>query len=183
MEKKAIVFLADGFEETEALAPVDIMHRAGIKVTLVTINPTKTVTSSHNIVLTAEQTINEPLGEYDLIFLPGGMPGSMNLHHCKFVNDEILKANAAGKTLAAICAAPLVYGKLGLLKGRNATCYPGFEEYLDGATITKKLVTVDGNIITGKGAGASLKLGLEIVAQLLGRTASDTIASQIQMTE
>lgn len=181
MNKKAIVFLADGFEETEALAPIDIMRRCGISVTLITINSNTTVTSSHNIVVVTEQTINQPIADYDLILLPGGMPGTLNLNSDDRVKNEILKAASEHKHIAAICAAPMILGQLGLLKGRNATCFPGFEQHLQGAHLSTESVVTDGNITTAIGAGASLKLGVELVAVLLGREAADKVASQIQM--
>lgn len=183
MTKKAIVFLADGFEELEALAPVDIMRRCGIEVSLITLNKTKTVTSSHNITIEADQTIEESIGEYDLLMLPGGMPGTKNLNASQKVKDEVVKANRDGKILAAICAGPMVFGQLGLLRGKKATCFPGFEEYLEGAEITGKGVTVDGNIITGIGAGAAITFGIEIVKAMLGQETSAKVAGQIQMNK
>lgn len=183
MGKKAIVFLADGFEETEALAPVDLMRRSGVDVRLISINETRTVTSSHNIVLTADQTIAEGIGDYDLLMLPGGMPGTKNLNACKQVTDEVLNADKSGKLIAAICAAPMVLGQLGLLKGKNATCFPGFEQYLEGANITNTGVVVDGKIITAIGAGASLQLGVAIVSELFGKEAGVKISEQIQMNK
>lgn len=183
MEKNAIVFLADGFEEIEALAPADVMRRAGVKVKLVTINKTTTVTSSHNVVVIADQTINQPLGPYDIIVLPGGMPGTSNLNSCPFVKEQILKAYDDGKVLAAICAAPMILGQLGLLKGHKATCFPGFEQYLDGASLTSRGVVVDGNVITAIGAGVSLDFGVHLVAALLGQDVANDIAQKMQMNK
>lgn len=183
MGKRAIVFLADGFEETEALAPVDIMRRCGIEVSLVSINKTQTVTSSHKIIVTADQTLDEPLGAYDLLMLPGGMPGTTNLNSDQRVKDEVMKAYNANKKLAAICAGPMVFGQLGILKGKKATCFPGFEQHLEGATLTGTKTATDGNIITAIGAGASLHLGVEIVRELLGNSEAEKVASQIQMNK
>lgn len=183
MGKKAIVFLADGFEETEALAPVDIMRRCGIDVRLITINDTRTVTSSHNVTIIADQTIAEGIADYDLLMIPGGMPGTTNLNANKQVKDEVLNASKNGKWIAAICAGPMVLGQLGLLKGKNATCFPGFEQYLEGANITGTGVVRDDNIITAIGAGASILLGIEIVTALLGKEVGDKVASQIQMNK
>ncbi|MCQ2229879.1 MAG: DJ-1/PfpI family protein [Bacteroidales bacterium] len=183
MGKKAIVFLADGFEETEALAPVDIMRRCGIEVTLTTINATRSVTSSHNITLTADKTIAEGIGEYDLLMIPGGMPGTSNLNANQLVKDEVVRANNNGKWIAAICAGPMILGQLGLLKGKNATCFPGFEQYLEGANVTGTGVVRDGNIITAIGAGASIKLGIEIVSAVIDKETGDKVASQIQMNK
>jgi len=181
MGKKAIVFLANGFEETEALAPTDIMRRCGIDVTLISINETRTVTSSHNIVITADQTINDKLTEYDLIFLPGGMPGTNNLNATDIVKNEVISAYNNGRHIAAICAAPLILGQLGLLNGKKATCFPGFEEHLKGAQLTKQAVVTDGRITTAIGAGASLKLGIELVAILIDQNTANNIANQIQL--
>lgn len=183
MAKKAIVYLADGFEETEALAPVDLMRRCGVEVTLISINQTKTVTSSHGIIITADQTLAESLPTYDLLMLPGGMPGTSNLNANEIVRSEILRANDNKKIVAAICAAPMILGQLGLLKGCDATCFPGFEQYLEGANVTGKAVAVSGNKITGIGAGAALTFGVELVAALLGREVADNVASQIQMNK
>lgn len=181
MTHKVIVLLADGFEETEALAPVDIMRRCGYEVRLLSISQTTTVKSSHGIIITADGLLSDGAGEYELIMLPGGMPGTTNLNNSKAVRAEITKAHDAGKWLAAICAAPMVYGQLGLLKGRRATCYSGFEQYLTGALYEDTPVVVDGKIITAFGAGASLNLGKEIVAQLDGQAAADDVAAKVKM--
>lgn len=183
MNKRAIVFLADGFEETEALAPVDIMRRCNISVTLISINTTRTVTSSHGIVVNADQTIADPIPPYDLILLPGGMPGTKNLNANDIVRNEILLANKAGKHIAAICAAPMILGLLGLLNGKNATCFPGFEEYLHGAQHVANTVVTDGNITTAIGAGAALNFGVEIVAQLTDHNTASAVAEQMQMNK
>ena len=183
MSKRAIVFLGDGFEETEALAPVDIMRRCGISVILISINATRIVTSSHGIVVSADQTIADPIPPYDLILLPGGMPGTKNLNANDVVKVEVLSAFKNNKHIAAICAAPMILGNLGLLDGKKATCFPGFEEYLKGAQHCAEAVVTDGNITTAIGAGAALKFGIEIVAQLTDRNTANIVAEQMQMNK
>ncbi len=182
-DKKAIILLADGFEESEAIVPCDLMRRAKIDVRLVSINKSDNVMSSHNIRIEADQTLDDDLGDYDLLMLPGGMPGTKNLLGDKRVCDEVLRAAAAGKVVTAICAAPMILGHLGLLQGKRATCYPGFDKELKGATYTAEAVVVDGNIITGRGAGAALHFGLELVAALDGKEKSSEIADQIVMRQ
>ena len=121
-------FLADGSEEVECLAVADVLVRAGIKVTLVSISNNKEVTGSHGFTIVADTTIGEiDFEQADLLFLPGGMPGTKRLSECRPLCDALVKANEEGRRLAAICAAPSVLGGLGILKGKTATCYPGFE--------------------------------------------------------
>lgn len=162
-------FLADGFEEIEALCPVDIMRRAGLSVTTVGIGK-KEIVGSHGITVTADVSDSDlEFEDIDLIFLPGGMPGTKNLDNSKTVHKAIDLAIEQNAYIAAICAAPIILGKRGLLNGKSAVCYPSFEEYLIGAKIPDgvKLVT-DGKIITAMGMGVSHELGLEIVRLLCG---------------
>jgi len=161
------MFLADGFEEVEALCPLDILRRAGLEVTTVGIGK-DIIRGAHGI--TVQTDIIDIMyrdSKPDMIILPGGMPGSTNLDESKTV-DAALKAGARkGAYLCAICAAPLVLGKRGYLNGKNAVCYPGFEEYLKGATVSKtESVVRDGNIITAKGMGVAFDFGLELVRVL-----------------
>ena len=147
---KTYVMLAPGFEIAEATVPIDIMRRAGIDVQIVSITPFNDVEASNGVVVVSDALLEDTdLSDGDLIFLPGGMPGATNLSDCEPLRKFILEYNAAGKLLAAICAAPLVYGRLGLLNGKNATCYPGFEQELKGANCLKKTVVCDKNFITG----------------------------------
>ena len=177
---KAKIFLATGFEESEALVPYDIMKRGGIDVELIGIAG-KTVVSSHGVEVTVHKTLNDELGEYDLIMLPGGMPGTLNLNDCAQLKDIIRKAANDCKIISAICAGPMVLGGMGLLKGKKATCYPGFEDKLSGATVTGEQVVRDGNIITGIGAGAAYEFGLELLAALTDKTTAEKIKRQIMM--
>lgn len=167
------VFLATGFEDIEALAPVDIMRRAGLDVQTVSITGEQVVTSAHEVGITADLLLNEVnWADAQMLVLPGGLPGSTNLDACKPLTQAIADHHKAGGAIAAICAAPLVFGHLGLLEGRRATCYPGVEPELKGAACTGAIVERDGNIITGKGPAAAFAFGYAIVDFLLGQGAS-----------
>lgn len=167
--KKVALFLAKGFEEIEALGTVDILRRAQIDVVTVSITDYNVVTGAHNIPVTADITFNDTdFTNFDMLILPGGMPGAKNLNEQEDLKNLILDFNSKGKLIAAICAAPLVLGGLDLLDGKRATCYPGFENELKGAIITGETVVVDGKITTGKGPGYVFDFGLRIVEQLLG---------------
>lgn len=174
------MFLADGFEEVEALCPLDILRRAGLEVTTVGIGK-DTITGSHGITVQAD--IPDVLyrdASPDMIILPGGMPGSTNLDESKTV-DAALRAGARkGAFLCAICAAPLVLGKRGYLEGKRAICYPDFEEYLKGATVNDgDTVVRDGNIITAKGMGVALDFGLELVRALKDDGTAEKIKASV----
>lgn len=167
------VFLATGFEDIEALAPVDIMRRAALEVKTVSVTGRQTVESAHGVGIVADMLLSEvDFGKADMLVLPGGMPGASNLDACRLLTEAISRHHDAGKPLAAICAAPLVFGHLGLLRGRRATCYPGFETELKGADYTASIIEQDGNIITAKGPGAAFELGYAIVDFFLGEGAS-----------
>ncbi len=160
-------FLAEGFEEIEAFAPLDILRRAGVEVETVSITDNQVVIGAHGIPVIADRIL--PAIDFDdaeMIILPGGLPGSTNLDACEELRQGIQQLYDAGKPLAAICAAPQVYGHMGLLKGLKATCYPGVESELEGATYTGALVEVDGQFITGKGPGASFEFGYTIAEKL-----------------
>ena len=155
-------FLADGLEEVECLATADVLIRAGVKVKLVSITGKKEVKGAHGFGIHADTLLHEidPM-KADLLFLPGGMPGTKNLMACKPLCDALVQADAAGKRLAAICAAPSILGQLGLLKDKKATCYPGFEDALTGAKLTGAGVVTDGNITTARGLGYALEFQLK----------------------
>ncbi len=174
---KVFVFLADGFEDVEALIPVDVLRRGGVDVTTVTINDTPAVTSAHGVTLMADllfEDIVDALPEADLLLLPGGMPGASNLNEHEGLKQALVRQFEQGKKVAAICAAPLVLGGLGLLRGKNATCYPGFEGTLEGANYTGELFTVDGNITTGEGPAAAFPFAYCLLEQLTdAQTAHD----------
>jgi 4-methyl-5(b-hydroxyethyl)-thiazole monophosphate biosynthesis len=176
--KKVYVFLADGFEDVEALIPVDVLRRGGVDVTTVSISDFPLVTSAHGVNIEADIMFEQgDFSDADLIFLPGGMPGASNLFAHKGVCKVIVDQFAAGKKVAAICAAPgVVLGQLGILEGKKATCYPGFEQMLDGATYTADLVTVDGNVTTAEGPAAAFPFAYDLLAQLVDKKTSDQIA-------
>lgn len=166
---KVCVFLADGFEECEGLVTVDILRRAGAEVTMASITGSLQVTGSHRITITADALAEAlKLDEFDLLMLPGGMPGTTHLGECELVTGALRRFVAGGKRVAAICAAPSVLGGLGLLEGRKATCYPGFEEKLTGAVLTGAELVTDGPVTTGQGLGAAIPFALELAAILEG---------------
>lgn len=170
------LFFATGTEEVEALATVDIIRRAGLPLQIVSITGERLVTGAHGIRVEADALIEDiDFSIADMLILPGGMPGATNLADHELLNDEILKHADAGKPLAAICAAPLVYGRLGLLNGYRATCYPGFEPELMGATCTGALVEQDGLFITGKGPAAAFEFGYAIVERLKDKATADAL--------
>jgi protein deglycase len=180
--KKVYIHFADGFEEIEALAPVDILRRAGCEVTIVSIMGRKEVTSSRGVKIIADKLFEEiNYAEADMLVLPGGMPGSKNLDEHEGLKLKLLEHNKNGKWLAAICAAPMVLGHLGLLKGKQATCYPGNEADLIGATCTGKSVEKDGKIITGKGAGVSIQFGLTLAEVLVGQDKADEVKNKMMV--
>jgi protein deglycase len=173
------VFLADGFEEIEALTPVDILRRAGCDVKCVSINKTKSVTGAHGITVNADMTADEAEKlslAPEMVILPGGMPGATNLDKNKTVDNFINRAAENGAYLAAICAAPMILGKRGLLKGKRATCYPGFEKYLEGADITGGRVESDGHVVTSCGMGAALEFALELCRLIKGEDTANKLS-------
>ena len=167
--KTIFVFLADGFEEVEALTPIDVLRRAGLEVETVSVMEGPAVVGAHGVPVVADCMFDEINPSHaDMLLLPGGMPGATNLDEHKGLSTLIKAFDAEGKDLAAICAAPLVYGKRGLLNGKKATCYPGFESYLEGAIYTAAPVEQDGNFITGKGPGAAMDFAFAIVEKYVG---------------
>ena len=177
---KVYVFLADGFEDVEALIPVDVLRRGGVEVVTVSTTEFPLVESAHGVNIEADiQFEQSDYSDADLLMLPGGMPGASNLFAHEGVCKAVLAQAAAGKKVSAICAAPaVVLAPLGILGGKKATCYPGFEQALkDGdAQYTGDLVTVDGNITTGEGPAAAFPYAYELLAQLVDKQTSDQIA-------
>ena len=175
------MFLADGFEEVEALCPLDILRRAGLEVTTVGVGGKDMIHGAHGIVVQADiPDIMYRDSSPDMIILPGGMPGSTNLDESKTVDAALRVAAKKGAFLAAICAAPLVLGKRGYLEGKNAVCYPGFEEYLKGATVSEsETVVKDGNVITAKGMGVAFEFGLELVRALKDDETAEKIKGSV----
>lgn len=174
-------FLADGFEEVEALAVVDLLRRASIDVITVSITNIKEVTGAHKITVITDTLINDiDLSFADLIFLPGGMPGTTNLSAKETLCSSLKNQLENKKRVAAICAAPSILGELNLLKGKRATCYPGFEDKLTGAEYTSEGVVTDGLITTARGMGFAIDLGLELIRILKDSETSDKIKNGIQ---
>ncbi|MBE6550296.1 MAG: DJ-1/PfpI family protein [Ruminococcaceae bacterium] len=166
------MFLANGMEEIEALCPLDIMRRAGLEVTTVGIGG-REITGAHGITVKADIAdleLNDASAQ--LIFLPGGMPGTLNLAASDTVKNAIDTALKNDSYIAAICAAPSILGDMGILRGKEAICYPGFEDRLTGAKISDKRVVLDGKIITAAGMGVALDMGLLIVEILCGKEAA-----------
>lgn len=178
---KVYAFIANGSEETECLAVVDVLRRGGVDVTLVSVENGRTVVSSHNVTIVADSTFDEcDLTDADALFIPGGMPGTKRLAAHAGLCEELKNAAANGKRVAAICAAPSVLGELGLLAGKTATCFPGFEPALKNACYTHDGVVTDGNITTGRGLGYALDLGLELLSLLTDKANAAKVKAAIQ---
>lgn len=176
------VFLADGFEEVEALAVVDLCRRAGLDTPMVSVMGGKEVTGSHGIQVLADMLIGElDFDSIDMIMLPGGLKGTEGLENCSLLTDKIKEFDANGKLLSAICAAPTILAHKGLLKGRNACCYPSMEEHLvkAEAVVRQEPVEVSGHITTSRGMGTAMELGLAIVERFQGREAADELARTV----
>ncbi|MDD4144507.1 MAG: DJ-1/PfpI family protein [Prolixibacteraceae bacterium] len=183
MESNVAVHLADGFEEIEAVSIIDVLRRAGIDTVTVSITGKFEVTGAHGIKIKADKLFEEVnFDKTGMIVLPGGMPGAKNLKTHSGLRDQIQKFNNSGKPLGAICAAPMVFGDLGILKNKTATCFPGFESQLTGADVTGAEVEVSGNVITGKGPGVAIKFALEIVKTLKGESLAAQLAEDLIMT-
>ena len=183
MKKKVYVFLADGFEEIEAITPLDVLRRAEIETVSVSISSTKRVTGAHGITVEADVLLTElNIADADLIVLPGGMPGTKNLAECQLLLDTVLAHAQAGKLTAAICAAPSILGMLDLLKGKEATCFPGWEDKLTGALYDKVPCIVDGNIVTSRGPGTAMEFSMRLVELLTDATTASELARRMIVT-
>lgn len=178
--KKIYAFAADGTEETELLAVVDILRRAGQETVIASVCG-RTVTGSHGIEFKADALAKEcDFSDADVLFVPGGMPGTKALAASELVVNALKTHNAKGKKIAAICAAPaLVLGANGMLNGKKGVCSPGFEEYMTSCDIKTDKVITDGNITTARGLGCAVELGLELVRLLCGKEKSDEIKQKI----
>lgn len=175
------LFLADGFEEIEALAPLDILRRAGKEVSTVGVTG-RTVTGSHGIAVVCDATVEDvdPDETPEAVILPGGMPGTKHLDDNMFVCAFTKAVYKNGGFVCAICAAPSVLGHIGVLAGKRATCFPGFEQELIGADVTDDPVVRDGNVITAKGAGVALEFGFAITEALCGAETAKKLSSSMQ---
>ncbi|MDR3336858.1 MAG: DJ-1/PfpI family protein [Treponema sp.] len=183
MAKKALVFLANGFEEVEAVTPIDYLRRSGVEVTTVSIGNERTATGSHNIPVIADTLLSGAVAgnmAYDALLLPGGMPGASNLAASAALG-ALLKAQAAsGRIVAAICAAPaVVLAPLGILEGKRFTCYPGMEDKVKGAQWSDERVVIDGNIVTSRGAGTAAAWAVALIGLLQGPKEGETIARSV----
>ena len=175
---KVYVFLADGFEDVEALIPIDVLRRGGVDVITVSTTEDLIVESAHGVGIRADMMFTAcDFSDADLLMLPGGMPGATNLFDHEGVCQALKLQAAAGKKIAAICASPaVVLAQLGLLDGKRATCYPGFEQMFKAADYTGELVTVDGLITTGEGPAAAFPYAYTILADLTDQATADQIA-------
>ena len=181
---KIYLFLADGFEPVEALAPVDVMRRAGINVVTVSIMGRLVVEAAHGVKVVADALFDEvDFSDADALVLPGGSLGTENLSACAPLRALVAAANESGRIIAAICAAPMVFGRMGILAGRRATCYPGCEGELTGAKYTAAAVEQDDNIITACGPAASFEFGFAIVENICGGDAVALIREQMRFND
>lgn len=178
--KKAAIFFAEGFEEIEALTVVDMLRRAKIQIDMVSITGEKQVESSHRVIVMTDKLIEDcAVMDYDMLVLPGGMPGTIHLGECGELMDALKEFDKEGKPLAAICAAPSLLGKLEILDGRKATCYPGFEDQLLGAELVEEKAVTDGNVITGRGMGAAIEFAAAIITCLENAEKAEEIKNSI----
>jgi len=181
--KKVLMILADGFEELEFVAPFDILLRGGVEVVTVSISKEREVTSVRNLVVRADQLLDQvDSNSFDLIFLPGGGPGTKNLRKHSAVVELVRKHHQNNKEVAAICAAPLILGDVGLLRGMKATCFPSCQAELAelGALVTQDRVCQDGLIWTSRGAGSAAEFGFALLAHLVNQAKADEVRAQMQ---
>lgn len=180
MSKHVYVFLAEGFEEIEAVATIDLLRRAGLATHIVAVGLEPHVTGAHGMALQADLSIGEVYSEDVLaLVLPGGLPGVTNLGASQRLEVLLREAHQENKLIAAICAAPSILGKYGFLQGREAIAYPGFEEQLTGATISSEPVVKSGNLLTAKAAGYTMDFALAIITELLGAEHAAEVASAV----
>ncbi|MDR2511889.1 MAG: DJ-1/PfpI family protein [Bacteroidales bacterium] len=181
--KKVSLFLADGFEEIEAVATMDVLRRAGIAVETVSITGMSPVTGAHGIVVNADTLFEAAIfDDSDMLVLPGGMPGTLNLQNHSGLKDVLINFDNKRKFIAAICAAPLILGELGMLEGREATVYKGYEEHLLGADYDASSLKLDGHILTAAGPYWTINFALSIVAILLGKNKAELLCYEMQGT-
>lgn len=178
------IFFAEGYEEIEALTVVDLVRRAGLTIDMISVNGDREVTGSHGISVKMDKIFSEvDFDGLDMLVLPGGMPGTKNLENCQELMAKLDEFYASeDKYVAAICAAPSIFGHRCYLKGRRATSFPDFESHLEGAEVTHGAAEVDGNVITGRGMGCAIPFGLAIVELFLGKNAADALAEKIVYT-
>ncbi len=180
MSKKAVLFLADGFEEIEALTPIDVLRRAGVEVTVAGISGTS-ATGAHDVIVQTDIALSELTGDFNLLIFPGGMPGSKNLGESAKAKEMALKQAGEGKLISAICAAPVfTLGAWGILNGKKATCYPGMDKMFPAEVqFTEDRVVVDGNVITSRGPGTALEFSLALVEKLVDKSTALSLANDM----
>lgn len=181
-EHKAALFLANGCETIEALTVADILYRAGIPCTKVSVNSTPVVVTSHNVTVVADTTVEHlDWDSFDMLVLPGGIPGTPNLKACAPLMEQVARFHRKGKMIAAICAAPSIFAQLGLLKGVRATCNPSVESILldGGADLVRENAVTTGNIITSRAMGTAIPFALAIVEHYLGKEKADDLGRNI----
>ena len=177
--KKVYIFLANGFEEVEALTVTDLLWRAGLDLKMISVMKELEVSGSHNIIVKADMMIEDIKEDADMIVLPGGIPGTPNLKACAPLAEMIKKYNSSGRYLAAICAAPTVYAEMGLLNGKKAVCYPGCEKGLDKVLWGEEKVQVSDNFITSRGVGTAIDFALKLIELLIDKETAEDIADKI----
>ena len=189
MKKNVIILLAEGFEEVEAVTPIDYLRRAGAEVTIAAIGADRAVKGARGITVYTDATLGELVNQgksasWDAVIIPGGMAGAENLAASKEAGGLIGEMAAAGKMICAICAAPaVVLSPLGLLAGKKFTCYPGLEEKVTGGTWTDESVAIDGSLITSRAAGTAGKFAIAIITRLLGEAEGDKVAKAVLLGE
>ncbi|MDO4632242.1 MAG: DJ-1/PfpI family protein [Eubacteriales bacterium] len=177
---KVYVFLAEGFEEVEALTPVDLLRRAQVEVCTVSVSGKREVTGARKIPVTADILFEDnDFSDADITVLPGGMPGTLNLAAHQGLEKLLAERNEKGQRIAAICAAPTIFGDRGYLNGKSAVCYPGMEERLTGAEIPEASVVTDGHITTSRGVGTAIDFALELITLLCGKEKAEEIARSV----
>jgi 4-methyl-5(b-hydroxyethyl)-thiazole monophosphate biosynthesis len=175
---RACVLLAPGFEEIEAVTIIDVLRRAGVETVVLGVGGKGPVQGSHGIAVTADRALADASKDsWDIVILPGGIPGATTLRDDPKVRALLEKQHGSGRRIGAICAAPIALGAAGILEGKKATSYPGFEKELRGATLSTDRVVKDGNLVTSRGPGTALEFALAIVADLEGKAAADKLRS------
>ncbi len=176
------LFLASGFEEIESIAVIDILRRANMEITIVSIEKQLEVTGSHHVTIKTDVIFENVIFEnIEWLILPGGMPGTTNLNKHEKLKEIIKEHYEKGGYIAAICAAPLILGDMNLLQGKSATCYPGYESHLKGALLSHEKIVDAGNIVTAKGAGVTIPFALKIVEKSKGMDKAQEIANKIML--
>lgn len=178
------IFFANGFEEIEGLGTMDILRRGGVDVTTVSITDSYEVETSHGVTIKTDAIFADvDFSNAEMLVLPGGMPGSTNLNEHEGLRQLLLAFNAKGGKIAAICAAPMVLGSLGIVKGKNATIYPGMNNYIAEANYTAELVTTDGNITTGRGPAATFPFAYRLLSELKGMDCAEEVSKGMIYTQ